>query len=132
MNFNNPYLPGTIAIPSMLLIVGITNAFPMVITYEVPEVTGSFSYIAGQLVKLIVPFPYQMTQANGLVGQILSIDTDNNEIELNIDSTLFDTFVIPSGNVEQPASLSPAGSRNLEFNNLTNKVPFQSLNNVGN
>lgn len=126
----NEYLPGTIQIPSALLITAITQASPMVITVFVNPVTESNTYIIGQLVRLTVPRPYGMFQANGLTGKI--IGTGVSTITLNIDSRLFDTFVIPSGNVTQPASLAPAGSQNLEFTNLTNQVGFQSLNNRGN
>lgn len=126
----NTYLPGTIQIPSSLIITGITNSYPMVVTASVNSTTASNSYIAGQLVKLFVPNPYRMIQANGLLGQILEIN--GLDFSLNIDSRLFDTFVTPSGNIEQPASLSPSGSRNLEYSNNTDFVGFQSLNNRNN
>ncbi len=126
----NEYLVGTIQIPSSLLITGITNDYPMVVTASVEPITASNTYMVGQLVKLFVPNPYRMTQANGLVGQILGIN--GLQFSLDIDSRQFDVFVTPSGNVEQPASLSPAGSRNLAYSNDTNQLAFQSLNNIGN
>jgi len=129
-NNANEYLPGTIQIPSSLVIVGITQAYPMVVSYIINTVTASNTYIVGQLVRLTVPYSYGMFQANGLVGKI--IDTSNFVFKLDIDSSQFDAFTLPSGNVQQPASLAPAGSRNLEFSNNTDQVPFQSLNNKGN
>ncbi len=129
-NDANTYLPGTIAIPSSLVITAITRALPMVVTASVNPVTASNSYIVGQLVRLTVPASYRMIQANGLVGEIIAINGLN--FSLNIDSRQFDTFVVPSGNVEQPASLAPAGSRNLQYSNNTDVVGFQSLNNRGN
>lgn len=129
-NNSNQYLPGVITIPSSLNITEITNSYPMIVTAEINPFTEANTYIPGQVVKLTVPRPYGMFQANGLAGEILSID--GLDFSLNIDSTLFDVFVVPSGNVEQPASFSPSGSRNLSFNNTTRKVPFQSLNNIGN
>ena len=81
-------------------------------------------------VKLFVPVTYKMIQANNLVGTITAIN--GADFTLNLDSSQFDAFVIPSGNAETPASISPFGSRNLEYNNLTDNVPFQSLNNIGN
>ncbi len=125
----NQYLPGVIQIPSSLLITNITNSSPMVVSFTVPS-TGSNTYIPGQVVRLSVPRPYGMFQANGLTGKILTAGSSS--MTLNIDSTLFDVFVVPSGNVEQPATLSPSGSQNLEFSNLTDQVGFQSLNNIGN
>jgi hypothetical protein len=78
----------------------------------------------------MVPITYGMFQANNLIASILSVDV--NDISLDIDSRQFDAFVIPIGNNYQVATISPYGSRNLEFDNNTNNVPFQSLNNIGN
>ena len=128
-NNANVYLPGTIQIPSSIVITNITNSYPMVITVNVDDVTESNVYIPGMLVKLLVPVSYQMIQANGLTGQILSVS--GSDISVDIDSRGFDIFVIPSNN-QIPASLAPAGSRNLQYNNTTRNVPFQSLNNRGN
>jgi hypothetical protein len=129
-NNANTYLPGTIQIPSALNITAITNSYPMEVTVEVNAVTESNSYIVGQVVRLTVPRSYGMFQAHNLQGQIIAID--GLDFSLNLDSRQFDVFAVPEGNVEQPASLAPAGSRNLQFNNSTNSVPFQSLNDRGN
>lgn len=130
----NQYLPGVNTIPNSLLISNITKSFPMVMTVVLfnyapnPRVN---TYIAGMAVKLYVPRTYGMYQANGLIGKILQISGNN--LLLNIDSSHFDTFVIPiSPTAESSASISPYGSINLEYNNSTNLVPFQSLNNIGN
>lgn len=125
----NQYLPGVIQIPSRLLITGITQSFPMVITFTVP-LTGANTYIAGQVVRLLVPKTWGMFQANGLMGKILTIGATT--MALNIDSSLFDAFTNGSSTSETPASLSPAGAQNLQYGNNTNQVPFQSLNNIGN
>lgn len=125
----NQYLPGVIQIPSALLITGITQSFPMVITFTVPS-TGANTYVVNQVVRLTVPKTWGMFQANGLTGKILAVDSTT--MSLNIDSTYFDAFVDGSSTSETPASLAPSGSQNLEYTNLTNQVPFQSLNNIGN
>jgi len=125
----NQYLPGVIQIPSMFLITAMTQSYPLSLNFTVPS-TGSNSYIPGQLVRLTVPKPWGMYQANGLTAKILSINTTT--MLLDIDSTNFDQFVDGSASSVTPASLAPAGSRNLEYNNSTNDVPFQSLNNIGN
>ncbi len=88
------------------------------------------TYKVGMNVRLYVPRTYGMYQANGLVGTILGIS--GNVFTLNLDSSQFDTFSVPITNVESPASLSPYGSKNLEYDNTTDLVPFQSLNNIGN
>lgn len=124
----NVYLPGVIQIPSMLIITAITRAMPMVVTVSVPS-TGSNTYIVGQLVRLTVPYNYGMFQADNLTAQIISVN--GLDLSLDVDSSGFDAFVIPLTG-EQPASLAPAGSRNIQFNNTTDTVGFQSLNNIGN
>jgi len=127
----NEYLPPVILIPSSLLITAITQSLPMVITVAIGNpTTEANTYIPRMNVRLTVPRPYGMFQANNLVGTILAINGAN--FTLNLDSTFFDAFVLPSGNVEQPASVSPSGSKNLQYNNFTRQVPFQSLNNIGN
>lgn len=129
-NDANTYLPGVIQIPSSLVITAITQAFPMVVTITVNPVSEANTYQEGQLVRLFIPRSYGMSQANGLTGQI--IDVSGSNLTLNIDSTLFDPFVVPGSNTEKPASLSPAGSRNYQYSNSSSQVPFQSLNNIGN
>lgn len=125
----NTYLPGTLVTPGSLLITAITNTNPMVITITDSDVN---TYIVGQLVRLDIPQDYGMIQADGLTGQIMEID--ETDFSVSINSTMFDTFVIPpEGNrIIRPASLSPAGSRNLSYSNTTNQVAFQNLNNEGN
>lgn len=130
---SNQYLKGVNTIPNSLLITAITRAYPMIVTTTLvnnepnPRVN---TYHVGMNVKLFVPWSYGMYQANGKIGQIKAIS--GNVFMLDLDSTLFDAFSIPSGNVETPASFAPFGSKNLEYDNTTNKVPFQSLNNIGN
>lgn len=129
VNSSNEYLPPVIAIPSALEITAITRAFPMVVTTTTNS-DQSNTYIAGQLVRLNIPRSFNMWQANGLTGQITKVT--GADLSLNIDSTQFDAFIVPASTEEQPASLSPSGSRNLEFNNNTTFIGFQSLNNNGN
>lgn len=127
----NVYLPPVITIPSSLLITAITQSAPMVVTVAIGNSSSEANtYIVGMAVRLFVPVSYGMYQANNLVGTIKAINGAN--FTLNIDSSLFDPFHIPSGSLETPASISPNGSRNLQYDNSTNLVPFQNLNNIGN
>lgn len=127
----NQYLPPVVQIPSSLQIASITQSLPMVITVSIGNTTTEANtYIVGMSVRLFVPQSYGMYQANNLVGTITAVS--GLIFTLNVDSSQFDPFVVPSGNVEQPATIAPNGSRNLEYNNSTNLVPFQSLNNIGN
>lgn len=129
-NDNNTYLPGVIQIPSSLMLIAATQSYPMTITVSVNPATETNSYQEGQLVRLMVPVTYGMFQANNLIAKILSVSGD--VLSLDVDARSFDTFAIPTGSNFQVATIAPNGSRNLEFNNNTNSVPFQSLNNIGN
>jgi hypothetical protein len=89
-------------------------------------------YIAGQSLHFSVPASYGMTQLDqktAVIMQIIGLD-----FYMALDSTGFDSFVIPGAGItiERPATASPAGSNNLQFDNTTNYVPFQNLNNIGN
>jgi len=105
----------------------------MVITVAIENATTEVNaYIVGMAVRLFVPITYKMYQANNLVGTIMAIS--GNQFTLDLNSTQFDAFVIPSGiKKEQPATISPAGSRNYQYANGSSlAVPFQSYNNQGN
>jgi hypothetical protein len=129
---SNNYLPPVIQIPSSLVITNITQSLPMIVSVAIGnDTTEANTYIVGMAVRLFVPVTYKMIQANGLVGTITAINGLN--WTLNLDSSQFDAFTIPSGNVEQPATIAPAGSRNYQYTNGSSlAVPFQSLNNIGN
>jgi len=127
-NNANVYLPPVVAIPSALEITAITQANPMVISTTMTSDQAN-TYIAGQVVVLTIPGGWGMWQAQGLKGQIISVNGSN--LALNINSTNFDPFVNPNDG-SGPASLAPNGSQNLQFNNFTNQIGFQSLNNIGN
>ena len=128
----NQYLKPVIQIPSSLQITNITQSAPMIVSVEIANPTTEANiYIVGMAIRLFVPVTFGMIQANNLVGTITAINGLN--FTLNLDSSLFDPFVIPTGNVEQPATIAPFGSRNLQYTNGTSEfVPFQSLNNIGN
>lgn len=127
-NNRNTYLPNVIQIPSALEITAISQAFPMVVTTS-PNSVQDNTYIAGQTVTFQIPYAYGMWQLNGMTLPISSVN--GTLLSFNIDSTNFDAFSVPAGGT-QPASLAPSGSRNLQYNNQTNQVGFQSLNNIGN
>lgn len=124
---NNIYLPPTPVVPGMLLISAITNTNPMVVTI-IDSIYNT--YIVGQLVCLTVPPKYGMFQANELTGEIIGISGTN--FTLNINASGFDVFSIPSPSLppaSTPASLAPAGARNI-YN--VSVEPFHSLTNRGN
>ncbi len=104
----------------------------MVVTVAIGNTSTEVNtYIVGMAIRLVIPYTYGMFQANNLVGTILEIN--GNDFTLDIDSSLFDVFAVPGAITEAPATISPAGSRNLQYNNNTSSsVPFQSYNNIGN
>jgi hypothetical protein len=104
----------------------------MIVSVEIGDsTTEANTYIPGMQVRLQVPQSYRMFQANNLIGTITAVN--GSDFTIDRSSSLFDAFVVPSGNVEQPATLAPYGSRNLEYNNSnSNIVPFKALNNIGN
>lgn len=75
--------------PSMRVIVAITNAFPASVTTSFPH-----QYLDGTIVRLYIPKAYGMQQANGLQGTI--IITGNTTFNIDIDTTSFDVFAVPS------------------------------------
>jgi len=128
----NQYLKPNITVPSSLVITAITRSNPMIVSVEIGDsTTEANTYIPGMQVRLQVPQSYRMFQANNLIGTITAVN--GSDFTIDRSSSLFDAFVVPSGNVEQPATLAPYGSRNLEYNNSnSNIVPFKALNNIGN
>lgn len=127
MTSGNPFLFPNITIPGFLLIQNITRARFAVVTI-IDSVQNT--YIPKMNLFFRVPRSYGMEEIDSKTAQILAIDGVN--FTMDIDTTLFCEFVIPSHGEPSPAIVSPAGSRNLEYNNLTRLVPFQPLNNIGN
>ena len=125
---NNIYLPPCYVIPNWLTISAITRSYPMIVT-----VVESNLYIAGQSLHFSVPDSYGMTQLDQRTATIMEVV--GLDFYMSLDSTGFDNFVVPGAGVkiERPATVAPAGSNNLEYSNLTNRVPFQNLDgSVGN
>ena len=121
---SNTFLPPSPVVPMFLNIVSITNANPMVVTVNTPN-----AFVVKQVAYFSIPFDYGMFQLNTLSAEVIAVDPTNLIFTFALDSTQFDPFVVPMSPVEAPATLSPAGSRNLY--NFTN-VPFHSLGNFGN
>ena len=119
----NTYLPPSPVVPPFLLISNITRASNAVVT-----VSTTNQYVPGQVVYFSVPFSYGMFQINGLPAKVQLVDATNLIFTMDINTILFDTFVVPVGG-EQPATLAPSGASNI-YNNTT--VPFHSQGNTGN
>lgn len=122
-NGANTFLPPSPVIPMFLNIISVTNTNPMIVTVNTPN-----TWVAGQVARFSIPYSYGMTQLNGLSGEISHVDPTNLIFSVGINSIQFDVFKIPTGG-EQPATMAPAGSRNL-YN--INTVPFHSEGDFGN
>lgn len=55
--------------------------------------TVTHGYTVGQKVRILTSSANKMTEIDGMIGEILAIDTAANSITVDIDSTAFTTFV---------------------------------------
>jgi len=74
--------------PAMRIISAVTNAFPASVT-----TTFDHDYITGTIVRFYIPQAEGMTQLDKKTGTITVTGTDT--FTVDIDTTRFDTFVIP-------------------------------------
>lgn len=77
--------------PRHRYITAITAASSAVITLSVTH-----GFTAGQAVRIVVPAAYGMTEIDGLIGNITAVNTANNTITVDIDSSAFTAFAFPA------------------------------------
>lgn len=77
--------------PRRRVITKITQATSAVITLSVIH-----GYTVGQSVRIYVSSAFGMTEINGLLGNITAINTTNNTITVDIDSSAFTAFAFPT------------------------------------
>lgn len=83
-------------------------------------------YTVGQRLVFNVPSQFGMTQLNGLRGQILAVDTTNNTVTVNIESSTFTAFAFPlTGAV--PFTFAQAIPFGDAPSTLANVGPFSSV-----
>lgn len=104
--------------PRRRTITKITQATQAVVTLSVTH-----GYKVGQLVRMIIPSQFGMTQMNGLQATIVAVNTTTttgNSITLNVDSTAFTAFAFPLTAVYpfSPAEVVPMGEDTAEANLL--------------
>ena len=92
-------------LPAMRIITNITNAYPAV-------VTTSFAHnlLDGEIVRIVVPTIYKMTQINQLSGTVLVIDPVT--FSIDIDTRFFDAFVVPPLNYHTCSQVVPFAEAN--------------------
>lgn len=110
---NNP-----LYVPEKNYITGITAANPMVVTLSVTH-----NLAINDKVRLSVPSAFSMTQADGLVGTVTAVNTTNNTITLDIDSSAFTAFSFPAS-----ASVPFTHAHVVPFGDVANGVD-QALDN---
>lgn len=72
--------------PAMRLVSNITNDYPALVTTSFDH-----EYITGMIVRLYIPEPFGMVQADQLHGAIIIIDPTS--FTIDIDTSLFDAFI---------------------------------------
>ena len=105
--------------PAMRLVTSITNA-------EQATVTTSFDhdYLAGLIVRFVVPDAYGMKQLSTMTGQILTVPTTD-PFTIDIDTIAFDTFInvgVPTWYLNKTAQVVPVGEINSSLAQATRNV----------
>jgi len=99
-------------IPFTCNIISITQGATTIVTTDVDH-----GFIVGNTVQFVIPKEYGMRQLNKRGGLVLAVTSDT--IEVNIDSALFDPFVIPIPSsviiVLDPAQVLPVGDGNTGY-----------------
>jgi len=98
--------------PEFLFITEITKATQAVVRTSVDPTPY---YVVGNKVHFSIPSSFGMTQMNNLTGTIISLNSTNYTMTIDIDSSAFTTFAFPastsSPTAQLFATLSPAGSQ---------------------
>lgn len=91
--------------PSQFFISGITLGMTTIVT-----ATTNMNYVIGQEVRLLIPPSFGSIQLNGATGFVISIPSTT-QVEINIDSTLSDPFIL-SSSIVQSAQIIAIGDSN--------------------
>lgn len=83
-NLTNQWSPGS------RIIMSISQANQAVVTFS-----ETHPWVVGDKIQLLVDPKYGMVEMNGLVGQVMAINTSTNAVTLNINSSGFTAFAFP-------------------------------------
>lgn len=103
---------------AMRLITNISNGFPATVT-----TSFNHNYLTGDIVRLIVPLGWGMTQANTLFGTITVVTPTS--FTIDIDTTFFNPFVTPpnpSPHIVSVAQAIPIGEIAYNLRSATRNV----------
>lgn len=109
-------------LPSTTFVTAITQAANAVVT-----TSTAHNYVVGQLLNLVVPSSFGMSEASNKTARVVAVATYS--VTLDLDSTSFSAFAFPP-DTDVPATIlfatmAPAGQRN-GYN--VDQVPFRSGN----
>lgn len=104
--------------PRVRTITNITRAANAVVTLSVTH-----GFTVGQLIRVVVPANFGMTEINGLQATVIAVDLVNNTITLNIDSRSFTAFAFPTSAV---ASLGTSFPQIVPIGEAAT-APYQNL-----
>lgn len=78
-------------LPKLRYITAISKASQAVVTFS-----STHGFAVGQTLRLHCSSAFGMVEIDGLLGEIVAVNTSNNTVTLNIDSTSFTTFAFPT------------------------------------
>lgn len=112
VNINSPFYP------RKRLISNISRAASAVI-----EMTVTHGFTVGQLVRIYCPVTWGMSEINGQLATITAINTANNTITVNINSSGYTAFAYPSNavaiaGIDQPQVVPVGQAATAPFENL--------------
>lgn len=109
--------------PRKRFITAITQAASAVVTLSVTH-----GYSVGETITFNVPTAFGMTEINGLTGEITAVDTTNNTVTVDINSTAFTAFAFPvSATVSSPAEVIPVGDTLNTPTGATDNVGYRAI-----
>lgn len=98
--------------PGYLYITNISQAAEAVVTFSVDP---SAFYVVGMKMYFSIPSSFGMTEMQGLTGTILSVDSTNYQVTVDINSSAFTAFAFPASSASPTAQLwavaCPAGAQ---------------------
>lgn len=127
MSFGYYALSPNIFRPAMRMILSISlSPNAIVVTTIDGVVPGNHHYVTGTVVRLDIPKEFGMPQANQMTGTIIVID--DTSFSIDIDTSLFQPYVIPSPlppHLQSFGQVVPIGSANDTLKPaVKNVLPF--------
>lgn len=96
--------------PQFLYVTAISQAAQAVVTFSIDP---SLYYAVGMKMYFSVPSSFGMVEMQGKTGTILSVDSTNYQVTIDIDSSAFTAFAFPASTASPTAQLwaiaAPAG-----------------------